>query len=203
MQASLTTYHLLRRITMIILLVIALVAGGIGFSAWSQASTPPLSTRLSNWWISFSTELPENLLFLRDRVIFNWRSFLGQAPDHLVPAMTGSSTPPSLSGESIDDWAQSIEQLVAERLRQERVALGLPVSFSEINPPSGSPGLVVVPSTGDPRSDALIRQRIQASFSDQVIVEFDQSGVTGTVQPVFQNFRGNQYLFLLTPLRDR
>lgn len=203
MLASLTTYHLLRRITIIILMVVFVVAGVIGFSAWSQGSATPLSARLGDWWLKFIVDTPANLKFLGERLVVNWQNFLGLAPAGTSALTTGTSTSPFLTPETVDDWSQLIEQLVEERLRQERLALGLPVSFSNVNPPSGTPGLVVVPSTGNAQSDELIRQRIQASFSDRVVIEFDQSGLSGSVQPLFQNFRGSRYLFLLTPLRDR
>ena len=65
-----------------------------------------------------------------------------------------------------------------------------------------TPGLVVLPSTGNPASDAAIKLDLQNTFSDRVEVEFDQSGQTGVITPIFKSGRGDNYIFILTPIRQ-
>ncbi len=66
---------------------------------------------------------------------------------------------------------------------------------------AASAGIVVVPAAAD---DPNLQARLASMFSDPVDVSFDDSGVSGTITPIFRgtNERGD-YIFVLTPIRSR
>ncbi len=63
-------------------------------------------------------------------------------------------------------------------------------------------GVVALPSSGDPVQDEILKERIKASFSDDVTVQFDSSGSSGVIRPVFKSGEGlsENYMFLLVPV---
>ncbi|MDE2041182.1 MAG: hypothetical protein KGI59_02275, partial [Patescibacteria group bacterium] len=63
-------------------------------------------------------------------------------------------------------------------------------------------GIAVVPSTGQPSSDEALKEKIQASFSDQVEVHPDQSGTTGVITPVFKTAKGKDFVYVMVPINS-
>ena len=64
-------------------------------------------------------------------------------------------------------------------------------------------GLVTLQSSGDPVKDAETIAQIKRSFSDEVMVSFDQSGRSGVIKPVFRNTGDtNPYIFVLVPVNQ-
>ncbi len=61
-------------------------------------------------------------------------------------------------------------------------------------------GLVVVPSTGSEESDISLTQRVKNSFSDEVVVEPDETGASGVIKPIFKNRTGAEYIYVLVPI---
>lgn len=70
---------------------------------------------------------------------------------------------------------------------------------SSTNIPSWN-GMAVAPSTG--ASDAQTKQRIQSSFSDNVTVTPDATGNAGVIKPVFKKTNGDDFLYVLVPVKD-
>lgn len=64
-----------------------------------------------------------------------------------------------------------------------------------------SAGIVVVPSTGDKKTDEEIERHIRDSFSDEVVIEQDDDG-TGVIKPVFKSGKEDEYLYVLVPIGD-
>jgi hypothetical protein len=65
---------------------------------------------------------------------------------------------------------------------------------------SNTSGLVVFES---PETEAERQNRIdqvKRSFSDEVIVNEDDLGGSGTIQPVFRSGPGNEYVYVLVPI---
>jgi len=60
-------------------------------------------------------------------------------------------------------------------------------------------GMAVAPSTG---SDAQTKQRIQSSFSDNVSVTPDATGNAGVIKPNFKKTNGDDFLYVLVPVKD-
>jgi len=72
------------------------------------------------------------------------------------------------------------------------------VTVAEVSPleEGGHEGIIVFPSDV---ATATIEQ-VQDSFSDEVTVDLDAGGVTGTVTPQFKEGPGEQYRFVLVPV---
>ena len=66
-----------------------------------------------------------------------------------------------------------------------------------IIPEISKKGLVVIPFVKD--GETAI-EKIKKSFSDEVIVEPDESGISGVIKPVFRKDTDQKYLYLLVPL---
>ena len=151
--------------------------------------------------------LTDKIIWLRDygsylgqKTVTNWRAFiLGAAP---------ADNPAVADLLRLDNYLAAREELkreIVEELRQEIAAEATPLPAA--TPPTGivpsrpSRGLIVVPS-GEPSDDAGRIRQLQAVFSDEVRVQFDQSGAAGVITPVFRgtNERGD-YLFVLTPIK--
>lgn len=65
-------------------------------------------------------------------------------------------------------------------------------------PKLGKEGLVVIPSSG---RDEEVRQKIKESFSDEVRVRpYDEE--SGIIVPVFREREGQEYLYIMVPVRD-
>lgn len=62
-------------------------------------------------------------------------------------------------------------------------------------------GMAVVPSGSD--SDPLeTEQRIRDSFSDVVEIKADESGTTGVITPVFKKTNGDDFMYVLVPVKE-
>jgi hypothetical protein len=158
-----------------------------GFSFQSMGQT------LDHWW----QELSELIVYLVERVSANWNIFLGRTST--IPSSSPDSSDSSLTDQSATSTA--LQKVIDERINSQlKNLLGSGAYYAGS---SGSPsqGVVVVPSTGDAISDAAIRERIGSTFSDQVSVRFDPSGLTGVITPIFQKVPNDNYLFLITPVR--
>ncbi len=62
-------------------------------------------------------------------------------------------------------------------------------------------GIAVIPSS-DSMENELIKQRIQASFSDEVRIEIDESGTAGVITPIFKNASSKDFVYVLVPVDD-
>lgn len=92
------------------------------------------------------------------------------------------------------------QELLVELKNQGRLASDLMATSSDSL--GARYGFMVVPSTGSTTRDELLKKSLKQMFADQVNVQFDQTGGSGVVTPVFQDGRkGGNYIFVLTPLR--
>lgn len=66
---------------------------------------------------------------------------------------------------------------------------------------SGGQGVVVVPSSASTTNET-IKNQIKNLFSDPVLVDFDRTGQSGIITPVFSNTTGENYIFVLTPVKS-
>ena len=78
-----------------------------------------------------------------------------------------------------------------------------------VNAPSGDvqipafpEGVVVAPSNGQ-TADAAQAQKLAATFSDQVNVNPDKSGTAGVITPVFRKGAGDNFLYVLVPVKEK
>ncbi len=63
-------------------------------------------------------------------------------------------------------------------------------------------GMAVVPSTNSPEGDEVLKNKIRASFSDDVEIRPDQSGSAGVITPVFRTTKGNDFVYVLVPINE-
>ena len=67
---------------------------------------------------------------------------------------------------------------------------------------SESSGIVVVPSDSKVLDEA-VKENIKNSFSDEVVINPDQSGAAGIVTPVFKKTNGNDFVYVLVPVKEK
>lgn len=138
-----------------------------------------------NIWLAVSQKSEPILVSagnLADDLRHNWIVFLGgqdEAPAQVIPSTIITETDPEL-----------IKEIVRKELARLQAEGALP-----------NQGVVVVPATGDKAQDELIKKELSNSFSDEVKIQFDSTGRTGVVTPIFRSTLGADYLFILTPLR--
>ncbi len=64
-------------------------------------------------------------------------------------------------------------------------------------------GLAVVPSSNSPEKDEVIKSKIRESFSDEVAVKPDSSGTAGIITPVFRKAKGDDFVYVLVPVKNQ
>jgi len=64
-------------------------------------------------------------------------------------------------------------------------------------------GLIVLPKTSTAEAGRLREEAIQGVFSDQVTVTSDETGRSGIVQPIFRSGVGEEYLYVMVPIRNQ
>jgi hypothetical protein len=73
------------------------------------------------------------------------------------------------------------------------------VPEEKLLPKVSQEGLVVFPSG---EKDEEAKEKIKESFSDEVVVEFDETGESGIITPVFREIKEQKYLFLIVPIQN-
>lgn len=63
-------------------------------------------------------------------------------------------------------------------------------------------GLAVVPSSQSVAKDELLKQKIRDSFSDEVEVKPDKSGTAGIITPVFRKVKGDDFVYVMVPVKN-
>jgi hypothetical protein len=63
-------------------------------------------------------------------------------------------------------------------------------------------GLAVVPSSQTVQGDELIKKKIRDSFSDEVEIKPDESGTAGVITPVFRKVKGNDFVYVMVPVKN-
>ena len=152
-----------------------------------EASLTELWLAVSGFWQA----LAANLAYAWESSTAAWRGFLGRSPPVATSPLpvnpaTGVIDPNILA----ELKAQIKAEITSELLNRAPAQAGLP-----------STGLVVLPSTGDPTQDQALALELKNSFSDQVEIKFEASGQTGVITPVFREGRGDDYLFVITPIK--
>jgi hypothetical protein len=62
-------------------------------------------------------------------------------------------------------------------------------------------GIVLMKTASSTLVDLGNIKKIQDSFSDRVLVNFDRAGQTGIIQPIFRDHLGEKYIFVVTPTK--
>lgn len=70
------------------------------------------------------------------------------------------------------------------------------------NSESSFGGLAVVSSSNTEDGDERIKQKIRDSFSDEVEVKPDSSRTAGVITPVFRKVRGDDFVYVMVPIKN-
>ena len=159
--------------------------------------------RLERLWLNldqFTQTLGNNLTYFWNQAAGAWAGFVGgkTAPPEITNLAATSTVPTALTLDAAT--LQNLKAQIKAELFRELELQGQTTGAVANSPTTA--GLVVLPSSGDPTRDAAIKQELKNSFSDQVEVKFDQSGQAGVITPIFRTGRGDNYLFILTPLKQ-
>lgn len=93
------------------------------------------------------------------------------------------------------------EQLKAEILQELKNGNSATVTAGNDSSIFEDTGIVVLKPSGGATVDIQNVKKLQQAFSDRVIVNFDQGGQTGVIQPIFRDRVGEKYLFVITPIK--
>ncbi len=74
---------------------------------------------------------------------------------------------------------------------------------TEIKSQSDFNGLAVVASSNSPERDEVIKSKIRKSFSDEVAIKPDASGTAGIITPVFRKAKGDDFVYVLVPVKNQ
>lgn len=63
-------------------------------------------------------------------------------------------------------------------------------------------GVVVAPATPDSTENESIKNDLRNPFSDEVEIKPDSSGTAGVIVPVFKESKGDDFLYVMVPVKD-
>jgi len=63
-------------------------------------------------------------------------------------------------------------------------------------------GLVVSPSFNSELENEITKQNLRNPFSDEVNINSDSSGTAGVITPVFKESQGDNFLYVMVPVKD-
>ncbi len=158
--------------------------------SWFSRSWLVISDWLSWLRLKFG-DLSYSTGYYWDRLIDNWQSFIRRE---------------SKANELIDveSLRQSLKMEILAEIERELGELLL--SGGEPKPimidQGEGQGLVVVPLTED-SDNQKIKTEIEKMFSDPVNIRFDADDQSGVITPIFRDSTGGNYIFILTPIKNR
>jgi len=104
------------------------------------------------------------------------------------------NTTPESGGSFLDQ--EQVREIVKEVVSEE---IAKTIDYTSYSSKSNI-GIAVTPSSGSILGDEKIKEAIAKAFSDEVSVESDQSGMTGTIRPIFKNSTDDKYIFVIAPV---
>lgn len=102
--------------------------------------------------------------------------------------------------EGIKGISQGVKNIVLDLIKDISRLVTKPkeeIPEEPIVPKPAREGLVVIPST---EKDEEVKKKIKESFSDEVKVE-PEDEISGIIIPIFREGEGEEYLYILVPLR--
>lgn len=141
------------------------------------------------WFSQIVSDVWDALIYYKNLAVTNWLNF-----------WYGESDADAVSIDEAALRAQIKNEILAE-LRGDLAPL-LNTTSPSITRTSSGQGLVVVPQSkvGD---EAEAVTKIKGLFSDPVLVDFDSTGQSGVITPLFGNTTGENYIFVLTPIASQ
>lgn len=180
-------------------------------------TAPAKRSRRVGWWLSLSLLLlilfggviyyqPSLLVKIKawggelgEEMSNNWRKFLGQKPADQPPTQPNGITN-NLSEAEVSELKNQIKQELEKEMKQELQRLAQEAGSDP------NTGIMVMPSSGDMKQDEIRRKYLQNLanlFSDKVEVSLDEEGESGKITPIFKDKRGDDYIFVLTPINQQ
>jgi hypothetical protein len=102
---------------------------------------------------------------------------------------------------TINGWIyQTQRRILVMAGKQPKVETVVEVPAEETNT-KPSQGMVVVPTDEKTDRQAVVA-KIKGSFSDEVTVEQSADGSNGVITPVFKKSKGDDYLYVLVPIKN-
>ncbi|MEX0918422.1 MAG: hypothetical protein WDZ85_00410 [Candidatus Paceibacterota bacterium] len=140
-----------------------------------------------------------------DIIFHNTSSYLAVIKDNWSYFLSGSRpAAANLSTADQDMLRQEIKREILAELGDDWRAILSEMDITEPTLVEGGDGrgvVVVPPGNGLTVED--VRRQVQTMFSDEIRVQFDQSGQAGVITPVFRRATGQDYIFVLTPVAGR
>jgi len=124
---------------------------------------------------------------ITDGVSIAWGNFFGQ--------LFGGSKSNDLSDVTLR------EQLKQEILKELQSSSNISVQDGTASTMYTDTGITIMKSSGSSTIDFNNAKKLQDSFSDRVLVNFDSKGETGVIQPIFRDHLGEKYIFVITPIK--
>ncbi len=75
-------------------------------------------------------------------------------------------------------------------------------NLSESVSDARSNGIAIIPSSNSIKADEEEKIRVRDTFSDEVKVKADDSGTAGIITPVFKKTNGDDFLYVLVPVKE-
>jgi hypothetical protein len=124
--------------------------------------------------------------FVLDSVSIAWKDFFSE-----------------LFGQDGSDLSQSElrDQLKKEILEELQRDNTIDIKDGDTSSTFTDSGLVLMKSSGINAIDVSNLKKIKDSFSDRVLVNFDKTGESGDIQPIFRDGLGEKYMFVITPVK--
>ncbi len=95
------------------------------------------------------------------------------------------------------------KSVVAFFTSPSQLAVNIPKEFGDVVVSEVTPnGIVLSPSAGSEVADDAMKQKIRASFSDDVNISSDGSGTAGVITPVFKDTNGKDFIYVMVPVKD-
>ncbi len=104
---------------------------------------------------------------------------------------------------TVNDWTGGAQKTILAFVKSR----GSPPKLYTNDPPTlvaderPSEGMIVVPVTAKTDKEATIA-KIKSTFSDEVTVEPGADGSDGVIKPVFKRSKGDDYLYVLVPIKN-
>lgn len=151
-------------------------------------------TSFSDRILEWASKVIDFVANLWSQIKNNWLGFFGrEVAVTKIPEAPAAPTPSGLSQIQAD--IKDIKTGISEILRRLPAGGSVPTTNTLPNQ-----GVVVLPQ-GSSTPEAL-KNKVAEMFSDKVEVNVDPSGKAGVVTPIFRDGAGEDYIFVLTPIKQ-
>lgn len=105
--------------------------------------------------------------------------------------------------QALTDAKEELKAQIRTDLLRELQASSTVVTTGTAKETTRQEGIIVLPKTSSAQANRLRDEAIQGVFSDQVTVVSDETGRSGVVRPIFRSGVGEDYLYVMVPVRNQ